>query len=150
VGDEGLIYMSMSNWLSQLLVLELGENGLSPPGIRALTENRDFRPQRLLLGANPIGDEGVRTLADSPVVSRLTTLFLSDCNVGPEGARALARSPWLGALRYLHLDNNALEDAGAFELARAPWLTRLAGLHVDNCSIGESGRRALREALPAV
>jgi hypothetical protein len=48
---------------------------------------------------NRIGDEGVRALAASPHLGRLTHLRLWDCGTSEKGARALAESPHLTSLR---------------------------------------------------
>jgi uncharacterized protein (TIGR02996 family) len=145
LGDVGVEALMRATWLSGVVTLELGENGFAQRGALALARSESFRPHRLLLGANPIGDEGARALAESPVLSRLTTLWLDRCNLSPSSARALARSPHLGKLRFLHLEGNALEDAGVIALARAPWLRQLASLQVDQHQLGEEALKALRE-----
>jgi hypothetical protein len=149
LGDAGAEALAQARWLPGVLVLELGENGLSPCGAMALARAPSFRPLRLLLGVNPIGDEGAYALASSPILSRLTTLWLDSCNLGPAAARALAESPYLGNLRFLHLEGNALGDAGAFALAQAPWIRKIASLHFDQNLLGTEARRVLREALRA-
>jgi uncharacterized protein (TIGR02996 family) len=147
LGDAGAEALAAARWLPGVLVLELGENGLSARGASALAAAPLFRPLRLLLGVNPIGDVGARALAISPVLSRLTTLWMDRCNLGPAAAQALAESPHLGNLRYLHLDGNSLGDGGALALARAPWIRQLASLHVDQERFRADALRTLREAL---
>jgi uncharacterized protein (TIGR02996 family) len=147
LGDAGAEALAAARWLSGVLNLELGENGLSARGAMALARATWFHPLRLMLGANPIGDEGALALAASPVLSRLTTLWLDRCNLGATAARALAESPYLGNLRFLHLEGNDLGDAGAMALARAPWIRRIASLHVDQNRWGMEAQRVFREAL---
>ncbi len=147
LGDAGVEALAAARWLPGVLVLELGENGMSARGAIALARAPSFRPLRLLLGVNPIGDEGTCALVSSPVLSRLTTLWLDRCNLGPAAARALAESPHLGNLRFLHLEGNDLGDAGAFALVQAPWIRKIASLHVDQNRWGMEAQRAFREAL---
>jgi uncharacterized protein (TIGR02996 family) len=146
LGDAGVEALATARWLSGVVVLELGENGFSTRGAVALAGAPSFRPVRLLLGANPIGDEGAGALASSLVLARLTTLWLDRCNLGPVAARALAESPHLGSLRSLHLEGNDLGDAGALALARAPWIRKIASLHVDQNRWGVEAQRVFREA----
>jgi hypothetical protein len=56
------------------------------------------------LGHNEIGSKGVRALAESHQLARLTSLNLEGNDTGDEGARALAESPHLAYLRNLKLN----------------------------------------------
>jgi hypothetical protein len=64
--------------------------------------------EELTLTDERIGDEGARSLAESPHAGGLRELSLNGCDVGDEGARALAESPHLGRLRELCLYRSGL------------------------------------------
>ncbi|WP_407940022.1 hypothetical protein [Micromonospora tarapacensis] len=61
------------------------------------------------LSGNPIGDDGLAALVDSPHLRRLRWLGLSGCGIGQTGAEALAASQNLPALRYVDLSDNLVE-----------------------------------------
>ena len=73
-----------------------------------------------------MGDEGVRTLAESPHLSGLHTLDLSGNAVTEAGLKALAASPYLGNLRRLGLFANGLGKEIQDWLLRQPRLPQLA------------------------
>ncbi|ASW58068.1 hypothetical protein CIK06_27615 [Plantactinospora sp. KBS50] len=58
------------------------------------------------LSGNPIGDAGVRVLADGRHLRRLRWLRLNSCEIGAAGAETLAATRNLPALRYVGLDDN--------------------------------------------
>jgi hypothetical protein len=103
--------------------------------------------------SNHIGDEGVRAVAGSEHMARLTRLRLPENGITAEGARALAESPYLGELTYLELSANPVGPEGARALASSPFLTRLTylGLELSSspfCSAGY-GVRADADELEA-
>ncbi|WP_375335379.1 hypothetical protein [Micromonospora sp. CP22] len=61
------------------------------------------------LGGNPIGDDGLAALVDSPHLGRLRWLGLADCDIGRAGIEALAATRNLPALRYVDLRRNPVE-----------------------------------------
>ncbi|WP_374224668.1 hypothetical protein [Micromonospora sp. C51] len=61
------------------------------------------------LRGNPIGDDGLAALVDSPHLRRLRWLGLARCGIGPAGAEALAATGNLPDLRYVDLRRNPVE-----------------------------------------
>ncbi|WP_443083998.1 hypothetical protein [Verrucosispora sp. WMMA2121] len=61
------------------------------------------------LRGNPIGDDGLATLVDSPHLRRIRWLGLARCGIGPAGAETLAATRNLPALRYVDLRRNPVE-----------------------------------------
>jgi uncharacterized protein (TIGR02996 family) len=73
------------------------------------------RPLGLSLGSW-IDNRGVRVLARSPLLGRLTSLDLSRNRISTLGAHYLARSPYLGSLDDLYLRGNPIPHEGRVEL----------------------------------
>ncbi|WP_375335380.1 hypothetical protein [Micromonospora sp. CP22] len=61
------------------------------------------------LRGNPIGDDGLAALVDSPHLGRLRWLGLARCGIGAAGVEALAATDNLPALRYVDLRRNPVE-----------------------------------------
>ena len=92
----------------------------------------------------PVGPDGARALASSPLLGGLRHLSLKDCDILDEGAQALASSPQLGNLRTLNLMRTSLTAAGVEALAQSPHLVNLRVLRLSD----DLGPRAI-EALAA-
>lgn len=91
-----------------------------------------------------IGARGVLTqLVDSPLLSRLRALHLTDCQIGDDGAIALARSPHLSQLQTLRLGHNSIGDRGTEALTASPYLTNLTTLVLHGNLIGDLGAQLL-------
>ncbi len=74
--------------------LELQSPDLTAEGMRALAASPHLaRLTRLSLSYTEIGDEGLRALAASPSLRNLTELSVRRSKVGTEGIRVLAASP---------------------------------------------------------
>jgi Ran GTPase-activating protein (RanGAP) involved in mRNA processing and transport len=143
LGDAGAEHLARAGWLSGVQTLELGDNGLSGRGVRALALSTAFHPVCLRLGNNQPDAEALSALASSPSAARLVNLALDSCQLGTQAAAALADATGLGALRCLDLNDNPLGDEGAAELARASWLGHLAGLKVNGCGLTPAGEELL-------
>jgi uncharacterized protein (TIGR02996 family) len=96
-----------------------------------------------------IGDEGVRTLVNSPHLSGLKRLDLSDCGIELEGVRAVAASPHLSGLESLDLSGQRLGrpsqagNQGALLLAASPHLSNLRELSLMAQTLRGEGAAAL-------
>jgi hypothetical protein len=66
----------------------------------------------LKLRGNSLTDEGVKALAQSPILANVLALNLSDNAIGDAGAQALAESPYLQNLLYLSIDHTNIEAPG--------------------------------------
>ncbi len=88
----------------------------------------------------------LRVLADSPHLTRLTTLGLPECNLRPESLRILGAARGLPRLRRLDLSNNELDYTAAAVLADAPLLDRLEMLDLRLNRLGNEGVLALADS----
>jgi uncharacterized protein (TIGR02996 family) len=137
-------FLGLSTW-ANLRALELFNNPLGEAGVRALAEAPPPGLRSLMLGSCELRDEVVTALVGSPVCSGLERLHLNDNRVGDGAASALAAAPGSAGLRHLDLAANWVGDPGALALAGSPHLERLESLNlIANFLIGPRGRQALR------
>jgi hypothetical protein len=71
------------------------------------------------LGRNHIGDVGIKALAASPYLARLSELLIVSNLIGDEGALALANSTHLANLAWLKPLDNRISEKGADALKRS-------------------------------
>jgi uncharacterized protein (TIGR02996 family) len=91
-----------------------------------------------------ISPVGLDPVLRSPHLRRLGKLHLSECGLsGALGVRALAESPQLRQLVYLDLNKNFVGDAGARLLAGSPNCSRLESLDLAGCDLTSAGAKAL-------
>ena len=100
----------------------------------------------LELDGKKIGEQGARSLAQSPHLASLSSLTLWRTKIGERGASALARSPHLTSLTSLNLGWNRIADKGASALAQSPYLASLSSLILTENWIGAQGVRALAQS----
>lgn len=137
-----------SPYLDALAHLSLWGRHLRASGIMALADARWLEQLRSLnLGANYIGDEGLRELLSwtEGRLSGLETLFLAHSDLSDAGARALAYAD-LDGLRYLELGENFIGAQGALTLVNALNFTSLEALMLPRNAIGDAGAIALSRA----
>jgi Ran GTPase-activating protein (RanGAP) involved in mRNA processing and transport len=144
---------SLKAWLPHLsstpalTSLNLGANTIGDAGVKALAESPHLQSLTSLdLGDNYIGEEGAKALAESPHLQNLTLLDLEFNDIGDAGAKALVASPYLKNLTSLNLEYNYIGDAGAKALAASPYLKNLTSLDLAQNRIGEEGAKALAES----
>jgi uncharacterized protein (TIGR02996 family) len=115
-------------------------------------EDRLGALRSLRLSSADIGDEGVRILAESPLLGRLASLDLSYTRIGPAGLAglaALAGSAHAGALVDLDLSSNSIHARALRALVESPYLGRLRTLRLSACQLGRSGSLAPLRSWPA-
>jgi TPR repeat protein len=131
LGDKGIVRLAAHiNAHSHLRALNVGENGVTAIGIKALV-NSAMSPNltKLVLSNNSIKDEGAELLFNTPLLmSRLTELALSNCDLSKKSIQSL-RFVYLNAnhkhiyyfenLEKLNLSNNAIGDKGIYALLKA-------------------------------
>lgn len=109
-GKQGLTMLAKESTFPRLTTLDLAseyKRKVSADDVsRFLTALSLPRLRHLNLKGWPVGDAGVKALADNPACERLRVLDLRDCDVGAEGAAALFASAHLRRLVYLGLDGN--------------------------------------------
>ncbi len=127
-----------------LKALALQENDLGAPAARSLSEGKFPLLERLDLGQNPLGREGVAALAALRNLP-LRELNLVSTGAGDAGVKAILGAPWVHQLRRLYLGANGLGDEAAIALA-ATDLPALAELSLDQNGITDHGATALSRA----
>jgi uncharacterized protein (TIGR02996 family) len=88
------------------------------------------------------------TLLTSPLLERLSGLYLFRFGsefLGLEEIRRLAESPCLTRLTSLRLSDNPLGAEGAAILRQAPFFSQLHSLNLSNCGLGATGVERLVE-----
>jgi uncharacterized protein (TIGR02996 family) len=151
VGDDDVRELTRSAWLARLtgLTLFVDADSLSPDAAAALAECPHLADLRDLdLNAHDpgagLGPEGVRRLANSPHLRRLTALRLRWQCISDEGARALADSPLLPRLRLLDLGAiHDLTDAGLLALLTSPGAGSLKSLNIEHSTLSRDVMNAL-------
>jgi hypothetical protein len=104
-----------------------------PEGVRALANSPYLARLTYLDPGYAIRDEAARALAQSPHWRSLTVLNIDSCNLGPDGARALAGSAVLASVERLSLALNPIGSEGARALAESSHLSRVTALNVSSC-----------------
>jgi uncharacterized protein (TIGR02996 family) len=124
-----------------------GANFLLPSGVRALAASPHLhRLTTLLLFATNINVFDVQHLVSAPALKRLTTLDLGGNALGPDGAGVLAGAPALARLTTLRLHRTQIGVAGVRLLAASPYLTQLTELDLGWNYLGGPGVLALADA----
>jgi hypothetical protein len=124
IGDAGAEALGAGT----LVRLAASSCKIGPTGVRALVRG-GARLEYLDLFENPLGDEGLETLAEARL-DRLMELNVSSTNATTAGLTALLRAPW-PALKALHLMYNRGIDASGLALLKASSLAgRLEYLRV--------------------
>jgi uncharacterized protein (TIGR02996 family) len=141
--------------LPALKTLRLTDCHLGFYALNLLGQARRFpRLTCLHLDQNGFNEEGVRALAEGPLMGQLRVLTMQGPGTaswperrhswaGVEGARALAGAPGAAGLVHLDLGNQRITDAGVKVLADSPHLGALRCLGLWNNGIGSAGAKAL-------
>jgi len=116
-------------------------------GVRGIMAGKNTSGlQSLHLTGNPLGEEGLRALAESPRLAQLKSLVIQDVGATAAGVQALAASPHF-RVGSVAMGFQAIGDAGAEALAGA---TMVNSLRLESAQIGGRGGRALIEGTHAV
>jgi uncharacterized protein (TIGR02996 family) len=144
LGDDGLAALALvAPGLPNLESLRVSYNRIGARGVTIFAAEGSGGLTTLDLSWNPVGDEGVRALAESQALSRLAALDLGYAELGDGAARALAESPHLAGLAVLNLCTNRIGPAGARALAGSASLAHLTALNLGYNAVGEEGVQAL-------
>jgi uncharacterized protein (TIGR02996 family) len=135
--------------LSGLVELDVSKNYLDADDVLALAGScaaTDLRRLRLPSCSRDV-PAAIAALANSPRLSRLRLLDLSNNHLDTEAIRALAEATGLENLVDLDVSSNEdFRDAEALALIRSPRLPRLRRLHLEHTSIGTATVAALCES----
>jgi uncharacterized protein (TIGR02996 family) len=164
VGNRGPILLARSKHLARLDALDLSFTDLGDKGLQALADSPVFGTLRSLqIGGNGqvsgnsrLGLPGLRALANSPHLTGLIRLDVSNNNLSDAALRALLDGPNARRLSRLDLHTNRLGDAGTAVLVESLVFTKMAELDrkidLRRVEMGPAGARALAasQALRAV
>lgn len=137
--------------LNRLRVLHVCQR-LTPYPLEELAGNRALGNLRQLWlhsrsERSRIDLAGVRALAQSPHLRRLTHLHLQGSDLGDVGCTEIVTSGILKRLKVLDLRHGEITDAGARTLADCPDLLRLEQLDIGDNRLTQAGIDALRRIL---
>jgi uncharacterized protein (TIGR02996 family) len=144
-GLDNVAVRLLAGWpsLAGLTGLDLSTNAIGPDGCAALARCPHLgRLTTLRLGFNPVGDSGASALARWRH-GALERLYLGRNQLGADGVRALANSPRLARLTHLDLDYNDVPAGALEELAASRRLRRLKALYL-RCGKGLTPRLKAR------
>lgn len=148
IGDKGvsaLLTACADGALPKLKELYLNDNNFGAKGMEAFAEvskEAMAQLQVLRIGGNPIGDNGLTSLAKAlhnGALPQLQVLYLNNNNIGDPGVQALANAcaemGALSQLKQLFFNKNRISDSGVYALKRACADGALSNLEKLNLSI---------------
>lgn len=92
---------------------------------------------------NPIGDEGITHLTQSPNTA-LTTIDLYNTNITDEGVALLLTAPWIAQLNTLNLAHNTITNKSAQAIAQCEALRHIKTIELYKTHIDGDGIAALQ------
>jgi uncharacterized protein (TIGR02996 family) len=141
IGPDGARHLARSDNFHHLASLDLVFNGIGDDGLAALAHSPRLGSLKSLnVPGNVVTDEGLRALARAPGLPSLD--WLNVCGgpgITAAGIRELADSWRMARLTGLKLAGHRIGDAGAAALADAPGAGNLRELYVRDCGIGRDG-----------
>jgi uncharacterized protein (TIGR02996 family) len=152
LGNRGPNFLARSKHLVRLDALDLGYTELGDKGLQVLAISPVFAPLRSLRinNNNHLGIPGMRALAESPHLTALTDLDVSDNDLSDAALRPLIDGPPGTRLTRLVLHDNRLGDAGVAALVASPAFARMAEregrIDLRRVEMGPVGARALAES----
>jgi uncharacterized protein (TIGR02996 family) len=152
LGNLGPNFLARSKHLLKLDALDLGYTELGDKGLQVLATSPVFAPLRSLRinNNNHLGVPGMRALAESPHLTALVDLDVSDNDLSDAALRPLFDGPPGNRLTRLVLRDNRLGDAGIAALVASPVFARMAerGGRIDlrRVEMGRIGARILADS----
>jgi uncharacterized protein (TIGR02996 family) len=135
--------LEASDYVSQLIELELNNQPLGYAGIAAVASARLSALQKLAVSAATIDDDGAEALFAGKAFGNLRELDMSENLLTGEACHALAAATGFGRLERLSLCENHITGDGIAALADAPHLRTLRILNLYANPIGPEGGRAI-------
>ncbi len=141
-----------NEWLgpleSKAIAPSVGDERISCRGLLTLTMKRDelLRKSTRDLAETEtwawveevrtgIGQKGVPKLSDSPLLSGVSSLLLTQSELRRAGAIALGKASFVSNLRRLSLRGNRIKDAGMNALLQSGKLGQLTSLDLHDCQL---------------
>ena len=127
--------------LHNLEMLILSKNCFGTKCAVILSQNATWKSLRLLdLSYNPIGDIGIKAIAQNSALEMLSVLSLKSVELTYKGSMSLALNESWKNLQEIHLDENPLfGDQGLAILASNNFWENLRKLSILNCGVGPLG-----------
>jgi Ran GTPase-activating protein (RanGAP) involved in mRNA processing and transport len=123
-----------------------GEQPVEDSGAAAWADSPNAETLReLKLRKCSLTDAGLKAIAGSVRLSKLSTLDLSHSSFSADSMSAWVNSNLWNTLRELHLNDCRLDDIAIKELTRVPEVHKLRSLHLAYNSIGHDGAQALAD-----
>jgi hypothetical protein len=142
IGEPTLLRLLDHPDIRPIQAITIRDQQITARGVQAImTASATSGLDSLHLSGNPLGDDGLRALAESPRLAQIQTLQLQRVGATPAGIAALAASPHLKA-KNLALGWQSVGDAGAKALVAA---TQVAHLRLESAEVGTEGAVALIE-----
>jgi uncharacterized protein (TIGR02996 family) len=113
--------------------------------IFVMSPNFPAKLDKLTLFHCALGDIGVTTLADAPVLDSVRELDLRGNDIGPSGASALAASKHLGRLERLDLCWNKIGVKGIKSLCESEAFPSLRWIEISDKKIAPKSRALLKK-----
>lgn len=146
IGSIGLRHLAESAGFPRIHLLDLTANAVGSDGVRAVADRWDNTLHTFRIGSNPLGDEGIANLVQSPFVARWLRhdprLELRRTGLTLAGCAALAATTHLTAVVSLDLSENEIDAAGVRSLA-AGHFPRLRALNLRGNQIDDDGAQTL-------
>lgn len=106
IGDAGAALLAPA--LAEVGILRLSWCGIGPRGLAALLAGPLPRDASVMLGHNPLGDEGVAALVRSE--RRPSSLGLEYCGITAAGLAQLVEGGYVGPTAWIDLCGNPIDD----------------------------------------
>lgn len=144
VSFEGLRALAQSPYVTALQKLNLESNGdIKDRGAQILATSLHLRLRHLNFTNCGVKADGVRALAQSPVVGNLQCYKHQYNDFGTDSALALCQDTFIRQLQEIHLFQNTIGDQGLKAFASTAGFASLTFLDIWNNNIGDEGLIAL-------
>lgn len=141
--DAAVATIACAPNLARLTSLSFAHDGFGPAAVKALMSGTLTSLERLtFLCIRAIKDAGVRALAESPRLERITHLGLTSAGATPEGLLALIHSKHARNLQVLDLSSNQVGQEVARALLDSPSMINLRSVR---CAAKGISRQTLAE-----
>ena len=145
IGDAVAFGLAGNSALRRLVELKLLNTGLTAPWLDVFIRSPAASGLRVLnLQANPLGDDGVRRLVNSPLTG-LEELNIRYNNLTAGSARLLAAWPGLRSVRTLLLSGNEFGPEGARALLGSEHLAGVTTLELPALRVHKQDRERLAD-----
>ena len=143
IGNNGVSLIANCPHLTNLHDLEIGSCLCRYEGAKALGCSQ-FLSNLIVLNIsfNNLGDEGIKIIVNN-IYRKLEFLNVSCCGIGDIGAIAIANSKYMCNLKHLDLLGNNVKQNGANAIGDSSFLSKLTYLDLNFCGVGNVGANSI-------